>query len=140
MKIEIITNGEFSDVVEHYNFSTNQLYKSPIDPYNDHPYYEIWEIEKSDLRVIEEACMAEDVLFCYSKGANRGTPFEALTIGGEFVIGWTAGNGKDTFNCLTDYFKDGLGVTDDYEVCACATTMAKTNGWSLSQTWRRLEG
>ena len=140
MKIEIMTNGEFSDVVEHYKFDTKRLYKTPIDPYNDHPYYEIWGIEKSDLRTVEEACMIEDVLFCYSKGASKGTPFEPLTIGGQFVIGWTAIDNKDTFNCLTDYFTYGLGVTDPYEVCACATTIAKTNGWSLSQLWRKLEG
>ena len=135
-----MTNGEFSDVVEHYKFDTKRLYKTPIDPYDDHPYYEIWGIEKSDLRTVEEACMIEDVLFCYSKGASKGTLFEPLTIGGQFVIGWTAIDNKDTFNCLTDYFTYGLGVTDPYEVCACATTIAKTNGWSLSQLWRKLEG
>ena len=140
MKIEIMTNGEFSDVAEHCKFDAKQLFKSPIDPYNDHFYYEIWEIEKSDARAVEEACMAEDVLFCYSKGASRGTPFEALTINGQFVIGWTAVNGKDTFNCLTDYFTEGLEVTDPYEVCACAITMAKANGLSLSQLWNKLEG
>lgn len=140
MKVEFMTNGEFNDLVEHYKFDAKQLYKSPIGPYNDRPYYEIWEIEKSDVRAIEEACMVEDVLFCYSKGANRGTAFELLTINGQFVIGWTAINNKDTFNCLTDYFTDGLGVTDPYEVCACATTIAKTNGWSLSRTWKMLEG
>lgn len=140
MKIEIMTNCKFNDLVEHYKFDAKQLYKSPIDPYNDRSYYEIWEIEKSDVRAVEEACMAENVLFCYSKGANRGTPFEPLTIHGEFVIGWTTVNNKDTFNCLTDYFIDGLGITDSYEICACATTMAKANGWSLSDMWRKLEG
>ena len=140
MKVEFMTNSEFSNVVEHYKFNAKQLYKSPTDPYNDHPYYESWETEKSDLRVVEEACMVEDVLFCYSKGASRGTPFEALIINGQFVIGWTAVNGKDTFNCLTDYFTEGLEVTDPYEVCACATTMAKANGLSLSQLWNKLEG
>lgn len=140
MKIEVMTNGEFNGLADHYKFDAKQLYKSPIDPYNDLPYYEIWEIDKSDLRAIEETCMAEDVLFCYSKGANKGTPFEPLTINGQFVIGWTAINNKDTFNCLTDYFTDGLGITDPYEICACATTIAKTNGWSLSQLWKKLEG
>lgn len=140
MKIEVMTNGEFNGLADHYKFDAKQLYKSPIDPYNDLPYYEIWEIDKSDLRAIEEACMAEDVLFCYSKGANKGTPFEPLTINGQFVIGWTAINNKDTFNCLTDYFTDGLGITDPYEICACATTIAKTNGWSLSGLWKKLEG
>ena len=140
MKIEIMTNCKFNDLVEHYKFDAKQLYKSSIDPYNDRSYYEIWEIEKSDVRAVEDACMAENVLFCYSKGANRGTPFEPLTIHGKFAIGWTTVNNKDTFNCLTDYFTDGLGITDSYEICACATTMAKANGWSLSDMWRKLEG
>lgn len=140
MKIEIMTNGEFKDLQKHYKFDAKRTYKTPVDIYNEHPYYEIWEIEKQDVRAIEEACTVEEVLFCYSKGASKGTPFEPLTICGQFAIGWTALNNKDTFNCLTDYFADGLGVTDPHEVCACATTLAKTNGWTLAQTFKKLEG
>ena len=136
MKIEVLTGKEFQNVVENMGINVKRLYNCPAD----HPYYEIWEIEKSDLKRIESECMSGEVLFCYSKGANRGTPYEPLTINGQFVIGWTAMNDKDNFNCLTDYFTDALGVTDPYEVCACATTMAKTNGWSLSQLWGKLEG
>lgn len=140
MKVEILTNCDFEDLVKRMKFDAKQLYKCLEDIYNDHPYYEIWEVEKTDIKTIENTCMLEGILFCYSKGANRGTPFEALTINGQFVIGWTAANNKDTFNCLTDYFTDGLGITDPYEICACATTMAKANGWSLSDIWRKLEG
>lgn len=137
MKVEILTSCGFKDLVKRMEFEAKQLYKCQKD---DDPYYEIWEIEKADVKTIENTCMLEGILFCYSKGANRGTPFEALTINGQFVIGWTAANNKDTFNCLTDYFTDGLGITDPYEICACATTMAKANGWSLSDIWRKLEG
>lgn len=137
MKVEIMTSCGFKDLVKRTEFEAKQLYKCQKD--ND-PYYEIWEIEKADVKTIENTCMLEGILFCYSKGANRGTPFEPLTIHGEFIIGWTTVNNKDTFNCLTDYFTDGLGITDSYEICACATTMAKANGWSLSDMWRKLEG
>lgn len=137
MKVEIMTSCSFKDLVKRMEFEAKQLYKCQKD---DDIYYEIWEIEKADIKTIENTCILEGILFCYSKGANRGTPFEPLTIHGEFVIGWTAINNKDTFNCLTDYFTDGLGITDPYEICACATTMAKANGWSLSDMWRKLEG
>lgn len=141
MKIEIMVSGDFKDLMsECMEFNVKRLYKCPDGANNSHSHYEIWEIEKSDARKIEEICMLNGVLFCYSKGANKGTPFEPLTINGQFVIGWTAVGNKNTFNCLTDYFTDGLGIADPYEICACATTMAKTNGWSLSDMWRKLEG
>jgi hypothetical protein len=140
MKVEVLTNSEFDEIVQALNTDARCVYKCPEDIYGDHPYYEIWEVEKSNIQEIETACMFEDVLFCYSNGANRGTPFECLTIHGEFVIGWTAVNDKDRFDCLTDYFIDGLGITDSDEVCACSVTMAKTNGWSLAQLWNKLEG
>jgi hypothetical protein len=138
VKVEILTNNKFYNIVRSINTDAKCVHKCTKD--KNKPYYEIWEVEKSNIQEIETACMFEDVLFCYSNGANRGTPFECLTIHGEFVIGWTAVNNEDKFDCLTDYFTDGLGITDSDEVCACAVTLAKTNGWSLAQLWKKLEG
>ena len=140
MKIEIMTNGEFKELIKHYKFDAKRIYKTPADIYNDHPYFEIWEVEKSDVKNIANVCMIEEVWMCYSKGVGGSTPFEFLTINGQFVIGWTAKSNKDTFNCLTDYFKDGLGITNASDMCAYAVTLAKTNGWTLAKTWKLLEG
>lgn len=140
MKVEIVTNSDFHDVVEQHELNAKCIYKTPDDLYNDHPYFEIFEVEKSDVKNIENICMVEGTWMCYSKGAGRGTPFEFLTINGQFVIGWTTTNNKDTFNCLTDYFMYGLGIADVNEMCACAVTIAKTNGWTLSKTFKLLEG
>jgi hypothetical protein len=140
MKIEIMTNGDFKDLQKHYKFNANRVYKTPKDINNEHPYFEIWEIEKSDLRSIEETCLTEDVWMCYAKGSNMGTPFEPLTINGQFVIGWTTNNKEDTFDCLSEYFMHGLGITNDDQICAGSSTLAKTNGWSLNKTWKMLEG
>ena len=140
MKVEILTNGEFDDIVQATNTYARCVYKCPEDVYLDHPYYEIWEVEKTDLQELETACMFEDVLFCYSNGANRGTPYECLTINGEFAIGWTAVDNKEKFDCLTDYFTEGLEIKDSYDIGACAVTMAKANGWTLAQLWKKLEG
>lgn len=135
MKVEILTNRNFDRIVQALNTDARRVYKR-----SDRPYYEIWEVEKSNIQEIETACMFEDVLFCYSSGANRGTPCEFLTINGEFVIGWAAIDNNDKFDCLIDYFYDGLGIKDSYKIGACAVTLAKTNGWSLAQLWNKLEG
>lgn len=138
MKVEIFTNNKFKNIVKSQDIAATRTYRRNVN--NTPPYYEVWEVEKSDVKNLEMICMAEGVWMCYSKGAGRGTPFEFLTINGQFAIGWTAKNNKDTFNCLTDYFMDGLGIADANEMCACATTLAKTNGWTLSKTWKLLEG
>jgi hypothetical protein len=138
MKVEIFTNNKFKNIVKSQDIAATRTYRRNVN--NTPPYYEVWEVEKSDVKNLETICMTEGVWMCYSKGAGRGTPFELLTINGQFTIGWTAKNNKDTFNCLTDYFMDGLGIADANEMCACATTLAKTNGWTLSKTWKLLEG
>ena len=139
MKIEVLTGGEFCDVVEKLHIKAEQLYKCPEDIYNEHPYYEVWAVEKSDLKVIEPTCMSEEVLCCYSNGGNRGTAYDLITINGVSIIAWQENSEKDTFNCLTDYFRDCLGVEDCHLICDYSVYLAKTNGWSLSELWKRLE-
>lgn len=134
MKVEILTNSEFDDIIWALNVEANCLYKTP-----EEPCYEIWQIEKSDAKTIEIACMFEDVLFCYSNGEHRGTPYDLINIKGESIIGWLEGSKDDTFDCLIDYFRDCLGVTDSYEICAYSTYLAKTNGWTLAELWEKLQ-
>lgn len=139
MKVEILTNSEFDDIIWALNTEAKCLYKTPEDIYTDYPYYEIWEIEKSDIRTIETACMFEDVMFCYSNGEHRGTPYDLVNINGVQIIGWLEGSKDDTFDCLIDYFRDCLGVTDSYEICAYSTYLAKTNGYTLAELWEKLQ-
>lgn len=140
MKIEVLTGGEFRDAVKHMHIDAKRTYRCPSDPYNEHPYYEVWEVEKSDLNKIEEFCMIEEIFCCHSNGEHRGTAYDFITINGVGVIAWQEDCEKDTFDCLTDYFKDCLGVTDSYKIAAHSVYLAKTNGWSLSGMWRKLEG
>ena len=105
----------------------------------NYPYYEIWEIEKLDVKTIETACMFEDIMFCYSNGEHRGTPYDLVNINGVQIIGWLEGSKDDTFNCLIDYFRDCLGVIDSYEICAYSTYLAKTNGYTLAELWEKLQ-
>lgn len=136
MKIEVMTGKKFDKIVKELNISAERIYQTPHK--DEYPHYEIWTIDKSNLEDVESVCILNKVLFCYSKGTNRGTAFEPLTVNGQFVIGWTAVNGEDTFDNLIDYFKDGLEITNPHEVCACAITMAKNNGMTFVDVWKKL--
>lgn len=106
------------------------------------PYYEVWELSKDDVKKLEYTFEWKDEWgwFCYSNGEHRGTAYDFLTINGICVIAWQEDCKKDTFNCLTDYFKDCLGVMDRNKIGAYSVYLSKTNGWSLSDMWRKLEG
>ena len=80
------------------------------------------------------------MLFYCSNGEHRGVAYDFLTINGVSVIAWQENSKTDTFNCLTDYFKDCLGVTDNYKIAAYSAYLAKNNGWPLSELWKKLEG
>ena len=106
------------------------------------PYYEVWELAKEDIKKLELTFDWKDEWgwFCHSNGEHRGTAYDFLTINGVGVIAWQENSKNDTFDCLTDYFKDCLGVADRNKIAAYSVYLAKTNGWSLSDMWRKLEG
>jgi len=140
MKVEILTNGEFYDVVRSLNVETKCAYKCPEDIYGEHPYYEIWEVEKSDIQKIETACMFEDVLFCSTGESYRGTPCSFLTVRGNFMIGYETKDYEEKYDCFTDYCKYGLDVSDSQQLYTVAINLAKTNGVSLSKFFTQYEG
>lgn len=109
---------------------------------NNNPHYEVWDLSKDDLKKLEYTYEWNDEWgwFCHSNGEHRGTAYDFLTINGVDIIAWQEDSKKDTFDCLTDYFKDCLGVIDKNTICAYSVYLAKTNGWSLSNLWNKLEG
>lgn len=109
---------------------------------NEKPYYEVWELAKEDVKKLEYTFEWQDDWgwFCHSNGEHRGTAYDFLFINGVGVIAWQETCKTDTFDCLTNYFEECLGITDKESICAYSVYLAKTNGWSLSQLWHRLEG
>lgn len=109
---------------------------------SEKPYYEVWELSKEDVKKLEYDIEWKDEWgwFCHSNGEHRGTAYDFLTINGVGVIAWQEDSKNDTFDCLTDYFKECLGVTDRNDMCAYSVYLAKNNGWSLSDMWKKLEG
>lgn len=137
MAVEILGGGGLHKAFKELGIKATRTYKR-----SDKPRYEVWELSKDDLKKLEYTVEWKDEWgwFCHSNGEHRGTACDFLTIRNEFVIGWAAQNGSETFECLTDYFINGLGVTDVNIMCAYSMYVAKTNGWTLSKTWSLLEG
>ena len=133
---EILGAGGLYKAFRELNIEATRVYKG-----KENTHYEVWELSKEDAKNLEYAHWQDDWgWFHYSKGEHRGAAFDFIRIRGVDVIAWQEDCKKDTFNCLTDYFKECLGVTDKYMICAYSVYLAKTNGWSMADLWRKLEG
>jgi hypothetical protein len=137
MVVEILGGNGLHKAFKELDIDATRTYKG-----SEKPHYEVWELSKEDVKKLEYAYEWEDAWgwWSYSKGEHRGTAYDFITINGVGVISWQEGCKKDTFNCLTDYFKECIGVTDRNQICAYSVYLAKTNGWSVSDLWRKLEG
>lgn len=134
---EILGGGGLHKAFKELGIEATRTYRR-----SEKPYYEVWELSKEDARSLEYAEEWKDDWgwFHYSNGEHRGTAYDFLTINGVGVIAWQEDSITDNFDCLTDYFKDFLEVTDRNQMAAYSVYLAKTNGWTLAQLWQKLEG
>lgn len=134
---EIFGGGGLHKAFKELGIKATRTYRR-----GEKPYYEVWEVSKEDAKALEYATNWQDDWgwFHYSNGEHRGTAYDFLDINGVSIIAWQENCKTNTFNCLTDYFHDCLGVTDRYLISAYSVYLAKTNGWSLSEMWKKLEG
>ena len=134
---EILGCGALHKAFKELGIEATRTYKSA-----DKPYYQVWELTKDDIKKLEYATDWNDEWgwFCHSNGEHRGTAYDIINIHGVSTIAWQEDGECDTFDCLTDYFKNCLGVTDAHRFCSYSVYLAKNNGWTLAELWKRLEG
>ena len=134
---EILGGGALYKAFRELGIEATRTYKG-----KEKPHYQVWELSKDDLKKLEYNAEWKDEWgwFCHSNGEHRGTAYDFLTINDIGVIAWQEGCKQDTFACLTDYFKDCIGVADNNKIASYSAYLAKTNGWSLAQLWSKLEG
>lgn len=136
MAIEILGGNGLHRAFKELNIDAVRTYKG-----KEKPHYEVWEISRDDLKKLECTYEWSDEWgwWSHSKGEHRGTAYDILDINGTSIIAWQENGKKSSFKCLTDYFKDCLGITDRTQICAYSVYLAKTNGWSMSDMWKKLE-
>ena len=134
---EILAGNGIQNAFNDLGIEAKMTYKS-----NHEPYYEVWEVNKKDLKMLEETPMWYDAWGWYrnARGSNMSTPFEFLTVTGQFMIGWETQDGKDTYDSLLDYFYSGLGITQVEDICALSVDLGRANGKNMSGLFGLYEG
>ena len=134
---ELFGGGGLHRAFKALNIEAKRTYKSSHEP-----YYEVWELNKKDIRVLEEIMewQSDWGWWRSAKGSNMGTPVEFFTINGQFMIGWETQDGNDTYDSLMDYFHKGLSVGMESNICALAVDLARVNGVSMARLFEVYEG
>ncbi len=129
MKVEMLSTGKIENVLKDNNITFNKKYSGEK--------YKVIEVDKKDAKQLSNSIM-EGAWCKFSNGAG-GSACDIFTVNGQMLIGWSNGH-NDSYDTLSDYMKDELGVTDDNDVCDYAAGLAKANGMTMSKLFRFYEG
>lgn len=136
MNVELLAGGGIHKAFKELGIKATRTYSNENIP------YQVWEVDKKDLHLLDEASEWNDNWgwWRYAKGSNMGSAYEFLTINGQFLIGWKSLQGKDTYDSLIDYFADGLGYNDGTTVAALAKDLARCNGMTIAKLFKVYQG
>ena len=129
MKVEMLTTGNIEKILKDNNIAFNKTYSGDK--------YKVIEVDKKDAKVLSNSVL-EGAWCKFSNGAG-GSACDIFTVNGQMLIGWSNGH-NDSYDTLSDYMKDELGVTDDNDVCDYAAGLARANGMTMSKLFRFYEG
>lgn len=82
---EIFGGGGLQNAFRSLGIDAKMTYKGSREP-----YYEVWELNKKDLKVLEEVLEWPDEwgFFRFAKGSNMGTACSIFTVNGHELIAW----------------------------------------------------
>ena len=137
MMAEILAGGGIHKAFKDLDIKAKRTYKGSKEP-----YYEVWELDKNGLKVLEDTLEWPDEwgYWRFAKGSNMGTAAEFLTVNGQFMIGWETRDGNVTYDSLLDYFHQGLGVGMTSNIIALAVDLGRVNGKTVGQLFKTYEG
>lgn len=113
--------------------------------------YEVWKVSDELFQKIcvmsEEEFIklaGEDAWWRQSYGSNLGSPDVKFEVNSKYLVGWDSpiydskiGN---TYEDLSEYLCDCIGVSQPRNVCACATDLAKYNNMTMGELFKKYEG
>jgi hypothetical protein len=87
--VEIIGGDGVEFTFQEFKIKAQKVYETDAQLYQDRPHYEVYEIDKSNLKLLETISWADDFgWYRYAKGSNMGTPYSFFTVNGSDLIAW----------------------------------------------------
>ena len=94
--VEILGGNGVEFTFNEFKIKAKKTYETVVENEKDHPKYEVYEIDKSDLKLLETISWADDFgWYRYAKGSNMGTPYSFFKINGCDLIAWDGAKRDD---------------------------------------------
>lgn len=92
---EILAGNGIHKAFKTLGIEAKRTYKSAHEP-----YYEVWELDKKDIKVLEEAFEWPDEwgFWRFAKGSNMGTACALFTVNGKELIAWDGDQRDDVYS------------------------------------------
>lgn len=113
--------------------------------------YEVWEVSDELFQKIcamsEEEFVdlaGEDAWWRQSYGSNLGYPDTEFKVNDQYLTGWDSpiyeSKEGHSYNNLSEYLCDCIGVSQPRNVCACAIDLAMYNNMTMGKLFEKYEG
>ena len=165
MAVEILAGGGIQNAFKALGINAKKTYKMSHEP-----YYEIWEIDKKDMKALEETSewSNEWGFFRYAKGSNLGTACSLFTVNGKELIAWDGSRREDLYDdweveeekeqyhysfkeyeesmmprqydTLLEYMCNEIGASLESNIIALAVDLGRANGKTVAQLFETYEG
>lgn len=95
MAVEILAGNGIHKAFKALGINAKRTYKSAHEP-----YYEVWELDKKDLKTLDEAYEWPDEwgFYRFAKGSNMGTACSFFTVNGQELIAWDGAKRDDLYD------------------------------------------
>lgn len=134
-----------------FNVIDNEYNDAEITYANDR--YEVWKVsnglfkdmcDMTEEKFVELA--GEDAWWRQSEGSSLGAPYEKNIVNGHKLISWSKGyfdceasRRSKKYESLSDYLCNCVGASQPRNVCALAMDLAKYNGMTMGELFKKYE-
>jgi len=150
--IEIL-GGELDKAFEELNISAKKTYESKNIRHEYQEIYQVWELSDEDFKKIcnlTEKDWKDDWggWWRSAEGSNMCNPISRFNINHHYLKAWDSNNRLESldyyrgreYEYLTEYMCDEIGASMEKNVCALAVDLARINGITMGELFRKYQG
>lgn len=147
-----ILGGELDKAFKELNISAKKTYESKNIRHEYQEIYQVWELSDEDFEKIcnlTEKDWKDDWGWWRSaEGSNLCNPISRFNINHHYMKAWDGVNRETSsrdhwsreYNNLLEYFCDEIGASMEKHICALAVDLARINGITMGELFRKYQG